>query len=267
MSYTLRQVKPLLTQPELELFQASRAGAIGEFTPKRLTSKIQRARALRDKYRDVYKRQTVQTRKGAPEARKAMGGENTRTQSKSEILDDVLKRFEAQHAKLQSKLEAAAAPARAPKSAKATSAATKAPAKSATKPAVKTPVKVAAKTSAKPTAKAPAKAASKATASKPAKKRVAAAPVTPEPVVPTLEQLVNDVRNAVAHKHDADGAPAAHHEPSDTTLPNAKFASAPTDIPALVQRMNLLKAEPINKSMHGSERSRTRAAQGKRDAR
>ena len=167
MSYTLRQVKPLLTQPELELFQASRAGAIGEFTPKRLTSKIQRARALRDKYRDVYKRQTVQTRKGAPEARKAMGGENTRTQTKSEILDDVLKRFEAQHAKL----------------------------------------------------------------------------------------------------HDADGAPAAHHEPSDTTLPNGKFASAPTDIPALAQRMDLLKAEPINKSMHGAERSRTRAAQGKRDAR
>ena len=33
MTYSLRQVQPLLTKPELELFQASRAGAIKELNP------------------------------------------------------------------------------------------------------------------------------------------------------------------------------------------------------------------------------------------
>ncbi|MDO9438763.1 hypothetical protein [Hydrogenophaga sp.] len=274
MSYTLRQVQPLLTKPELELFQASRAGAISEFSPKRLASKIQRARALRDKYRDVYQRQTVQTRKGAPPVRNAVGGENTRTQTKSEVMDEVLKRFEAQHDKLQRKLDAAASPARAPKAVKANKATasvtTKAAAKSALKPATKTATGAAKKSPTKTAATPPAKVAKKASAksaSKPAAKKPARKRAVPAPVVPTLEQLVNNVRNAVAHMHDADSAPTGHHEPSDTAPPHATLASAPTDMPAVAQRMNPLKALPVNKSMYGSERSRTRAAQGKRDAR
>lgn len=104
MSYTLRQVQPLLTKPELELFHASRAGALKELTARQLASKVTRARALRDKYRDTYRRQTVATRTGPAKDRQQMGGENNRTEIKADILADVLQRFEAQHEKLEARL-------------------------------------------------------------------------------------------------------------------------------------------------------------------
>jgi len=109
MTYSLRQVQPLLTKPELELFQASRAGAIKELNPRQLAAKLTRARALRDKYRDTYRRQTVATRTGPAKDRKQMGGENNRTEVKAEIMQEVLTRFEAQHAKAQAKLDKQAA--------------------------------------------------------------------------------------------------------------------------------------------------------------
>lgn len=115
MSYTLRQVQTLLTKPELELFQASRATAIKELTLYRLNGKVTRSRALRDKYRDVYQRQTVKTQTGKPQTRKHLGGENTRTQTKADVMDEVLKRFEAQRDKLQANLDStASAPVRKP---------------------------------------------------------------------------------------------------------------------------------------------------------
>ena len=40
MTYSLRQVQPLLTKPELELFQASRAGAIKELNPRQLAGLV-----------------------------------------------------------------------------------------------------------------------------------------------------------------------------------------------------------------------------------
>ena len=109
MTYSLRQVQPLLTKPELELFQASRAGAIKQLNPRQLAAKLTRARALRDKYRDTYRRQTVATRTGPAKDRKQMGGENNRTEVKAEIMQEVLTRFEAQHAKAQAKLDKQAA--------------------------------------------------------------------------------------------------------------------------------------------------------------
>lgn len=63
MSYTLRQVQTLLTKPELELFQASRATVIKDLTERQLSSKITRTRTLRAKYRDLFQRQTVKTQR------------------------------------------------------------------------------------------------------------------------------------------------------------------------------------------------------------
>ncbi|MDO5625324.1 MAG: hypothetical protein Q4G71_11605, partial [Pseudomonadota bacterium] len=105
MSYTLRQVQPLLNKAEMELFNASRAGAVKELNARQLTAKITRARALRDKYRDTYRRQTVSTRTGPAAERAHKGGENARTETKAEIMAEVLTRFEAQSAKLQARLE------------------------------------------------------------------------------------------------------------------------------------------------------------------
>ena len=47
MAYTLRQVLPLLTKQELELFEASRAAAVKELSARQLTAKITRARPPR----------------------------------------------------------------------------------------------------------------------------------------------------------------------------------------------------------------------------
>ena len=112
MSYTLRQVRPLLTQPELALFELSRVPAIKGLTVRQLDGKVTRTRALRDKYRDLYRRQTVQTRERPAGQRKATGGDNERTSVKADILAEVLERFEAQHAKLSAAPAKAATPAK-----------------------------------------------------------------------------------------------------------------------------------------------------------
>ncbi|WP_204366333.1 hypothetical protein, partial [Comamonas sp. B-9] len=101
MSYTLRQVQTLLTKPELELFQASRANAIKDLTERQLSSKITRSRTLRAKYRDLYQRQTVKTQKGSAAARRPAGNENNRTELKADVMQDLLGRFEERLAKLQ----------------------------------------------------------------------------------------------------------------------------------------------------------------------
>jgi len=102
VSYTKRQVQNLLTKPELELFQASRIGAIKAFNARQLVGKISRARALRDKYRDLYQRQTVRTATAPATPRKVTGTANLRTDVKADVMQEVLGRFEAQFEKVQS---------------------------------------------------------------------------------------------------------------------------------------------------------------------
>lgn len=57
-----RSAKPLLTAAELELFDHSRAEPIKALSAKQLAGKEKRTRALRDKYRDLYRRQSVAVR-------------------------------------------------------------------------------------------------------------------------------------------------------------------------------------------------------------
>lgn len=97
-TYTLRQVRPLLTSDELSLFQDSRRQSIGQLSVQQLRKAITRTRDLRDKYRDLYRRQTVETRSSRTSegktARAHQGGENARTRLKSDVLADVLERFQ-----------------------------------------------------------------------------------------------------------------------------------------------------------------------------
>ena len=271
MSYTLRQVQPLLTKPELELFQASRAGAVKEIALHRLTSKIQRARALRDKYRDVYRRQTVQTRTGAPKTRKPLGEENARTQTKSEIMDEVLKRFEAQQEKLQR--QSAAAPA-APLAQRATRAkpATRKTASTSRQKARQTRAaqkageeavqarSTATKTSARTSVtRAPAK--------KPTAKRSAVSVSALASGVKRLQNIVKAVRKAVAADAKTSSKKPVTKAKTGTPASDTALSSAPTDITPKAERVNPLKAKPVNKKIHASARSRTRATQARRDAR
>ena len=321
MTYSLRQVQPLLTKPELELFQASRAGAIKELNPRQLAAKLTRARALRDKYRDTYRRQTVATRTGPAKDRKQMGGENNRTEVKAEIMQEVLTRFEAQHAKAQAKLDKKAArktkTARAhnapgapttrtnPKAAQRSRRSTgnAAPGEGAqlamrgattTKPRQVARKKRAAEdlgyevvsargakstraggSSVRPAVKkAAAKKAEpkKTTAKKAPAKKIAAKKAITGAAKPA-EKLVKQVRKAVANKAataPTEGQPTARRairaQVGGTSSANAQGV-VPTNMPAKAQRLNPLKAEPINKKIHASARGRKKTFEGKRDAR
>ena len=112
MATSITQAKPLLTASELELFDHSRADPIKSLTAKQLAAKEKRTRNLRDKYRDLYRRQTVAQRGKAGGVRgKAMpptdrqDKANARTQRKADIMQEVLERFEARTALLEARAE------------------------------------------------------------------------------------------------------------------------------------------------------------------
>jgi len=104
MAYTITQVRPLLSTPELALFEHSRAEAVKALTAAQLRQKVTRARTLRDKYRDLYRRQTVQSRRERAGG-SAAGPDNQRTGQKAEIFAQALGRFESQLFKAESRTQ------------------------------------------------------------------------------------------------------------------------------------------------------------------
>jgi hypothetical protein len=86
----------LCTAAEFELVEASYPASAKQLSPARLRQKVQRARKLRDKYRDLAKRQRLEMRgkREASSRRPAQGHENT--DRKAELFQEVLDRFETQ---------------------------------------------------------------------------------------------------------------------------------------------------------------------------
>lgn len=107
MAYTLTQARKLLTAAELSVFDDSRASTIRKLTPARLRTKITRARALRDKFRDLHRRQAVATRSAPANRRSAMGGDNERTRQKADLFAEVLSRFEERMQRVEADATAA----------------------------------------------------------------------------------------------------------------------------------------------------------------
>ena len=104
MATSITQARPLLTADELALFEQSRAEPIKSLTLARLLGKVTKARTLRDKYRDLFRRQTVAVRSGpGTKGRSPVGADNERTQRKAEILQEVLGRYEARVELLEAK--------------------------------------------------------------------------------------------------------------------------------------------------------------------
>lgn len=306
MSYSLRQVQHLLTKPELELFQASRAPALAQLNPRQLTGKITRARSLRDKYRDTYRRQTVVTQTGPAGARKQMGGENNRTEVKAEIMAEVLQRFEAQHAKSEARQAKARRPAARAHNApgvpttktnpKAAQRSRRSDGTASAGGEADQPMRGATTTKQRQVQRRDRAAEDTGYAVVSARgaksSRAGASTVRPAVKTPTKKKatggsarnaitgaakpaakLVKQVRQAVKRQAGADAADAAQTprrairakvggSPSD----NAKGA-VPTNMPAVAQRYNPLKAEPVNKKIHASQRGRKKTFEATRDGR
>lgn len=91
--------KDLLSAEEMTLFTLSQdSAALAERTPKQLLDKISRTRALRDRARDMYRRQVGQTRAVTGSKRGFSGAANERTRQKGEVLHAVVERLTQAHA-------------------------------------------------------------------------------------------------------------------------------------------------------------------------
>jgi hypothetical protein len=94
MAYTRAQVRKLLNAGEIEIFESSRAEAVKELNALRLIVKVKRARTLRDKYRDLLKRQRLATRARTGSKAGNSGDANQRTREKAEVFTEILERLE-----------------------------------------------------------------------------------------------------------------------------------------------------------------------------
>jgi hypothetical protein len=105
MAFNRTHARPLCSDAEFALFASSLADKIGELTPAQLKSGIQRARRLRDKYRDLVKRQRLANRVRTGTKKGTRPDSNVRTASKAKLFDEALGRFEAQAARLAAAAE------------------------------------------------------------------------------------------------------------------------------------------------------------------
>ena len=247
MAYNFTQARALLTAAELELFDQSRAEPIKGLTPAGLAGKVKRARTLRDKYRDLYRRQTVAVRGEDVKGRT----DNERTQRKADLFQEVLERFEARTTLLQERGDRDAA--RKPQVAK--------PAAAGKKVAASASAKTAAPADQAPKAKTPAAQKGQQVQSSTAAAATVAdadasrsAPETAQPKKPGAAP----VRSAKAPSRKA---------PAAGSKAKAPPVNAPLDTVASAGRASPLKQEPGNIAKHAHQSSSARRTQGKRDGR
>jgi hypothetical protein len=165
MAYNRAQVLKICTAAEMEVFLSSLSDAIGTLTPAQLRSRVARARTLRDKNTDLFRRQVAATRAATGSKRGASGDANRRTEQKAQIFAEALARLEARQSTLETPpakragTRGASKPAKAAKATRTPAAPAK-PKKSVTKRIAAKAAKPAAKPAARSAAPKPAKAAS-----------------------------------------------------------------------------------------------------------
>ncbi len=170
MAYNRAQALKICSATEMDVFLSSLSDAVGKLTPVQLRSRIARARTLRDKNTDLFRRQVAATRAATGTKRGASGAANSRTEQKAQLFAEALARLEARQTAIDAKPVKAVASKAGSKATKATKAkaAPAAPAKpkksaakrvaaKAAKPAIKPAAKKAAPKSAKPVASKAAK--------------------------------------------------------------------------------------------------------------
>lgn len=276
MAYTLTQARPVLTAAELALFEQSRAEPIKHLTPAKLASAVKRTRTLRDKYRDLYRRQTVGVRTNTPSA--VTGVDNERTQRKADILQEVLERYEARVERVQ---ESGTSSTKAKSSSVSGKAATKAGADKSVKKAAakKTPgagkvAKGAAASADKTSPNTRAKTAKSSSTSKADKKTSTTKKDAVSAQINTLGGVMADGNvKGVAARSKAGKAPSrsskapSRRAPTSNNKASAPDINAPLDTLPGSKRSSPLKNDPTSIAVQAHQSSRGRRAQGKRDSR
>ncbi len=137
MKVNLRSARALCTANELDLVMASGGEGIRALSEARLKQKVVRARTLRDKYRDLLRRQRLAARR--PGAKPARDDANARTAAKADLFEQTLARFVDRLAQVQAAAKKAVVKKPAAKKAAKRAAAPK-PQRSRKAPAPSTPL-------------------------------------------------------------------------------------------------------------------------------
>lgn len=284
------QARSLLTDPEMVLFGESRNPMLRSLTDRELTRRIDRARKLRDKSRDLLQRQRLSSRERTGNKGGKSGVANERTARKAEVLDDVLQRFEDRLQQLErsdqpgASRKASTAAARKGTEAGSTAKAKKKPqrgvaakttAGAAKKPAAATkkPTGAAGKSSA--AAKKASGAAKKSggaairktgdgasvTAKKSAKKSAAPASGRARKYAVTADQALASTRELLQAKQQRQKRPRGYPGNGDAVQSGSDYQSAEAKAKALELHAGEARMEPI----HGSISTRDRKNQAKRD--
>ncbi len=239
MTTSITQAKPLLTAAELELFDQSRAGPIKAFSAKQLAGKEKRTRTLRDKYRDLYRRQSVAAREKNTGVG-ATGHANARTQRKAEIMQEMLDRFEMRSTQLEAR------EAREAGRAEATGKKGKGPAR---------------------------KVAAPATSANPGKTKTGQIQA-PEQLLSAVSKLDLAEEDSAETGHFTGKDPTVRSSkapspraPTFGGKAHAPEVNAPLDMVAAAKRVNPVKNAPGNQAIQGHVSSSVRRSQGKRDSR
>ncbi len=109
MAYNRNHAKTLCNKTEYQFFESSLRGNIDKLPRKSVQDGIKRARTLRDKYRDLHKRQRLATRDRTGTKKGVKPATNERTEQKAKLFAEVLERFEAQLKALKEAEKAVAA--------------------------------------------------------------------------------------------------------------------------------------------------------------
>ena len=243
MPFNRNHVRSFLAKTEIGLFESSLGADLKALSAAEVQRRIDRTRKLRDKYRDLLRRQKLATRARTGSKRGLSGVANERTAKKAKAFEETLARFEAQAKHLAAAAEKAAK--------KAAAKAKKSPAKA--KPAA----------GKKKAAKAGTKASTKAAAKTAAKKRAPKKQPVPAAVV---------LRGALEKKRDAKVLALAKRPTRSAKAPARSPAAATGGVSATPPDVRAAAvASRINQSgmarIQGHTGTQVRNAQAKRDQR
>jgi len=138
MSYNIAKIRKLCTASEMKIVEKSVPSEIKMLSPEELQKKIKLTRNLRDKQRDLYRRQTIASRQSPTGARPKSAERNARTKEKKILFEEVLKNFQERLALVKS-AKKSKSPATAKKTPAKKAAAKKVPRKNPLKPAKQKP--------------------------------------------------------------------------------------------------------------------------------
>lgn len=105
MAISRKTAKPLCTQAEYALAEESFPPAIRTFELKEIRQRITRTRRLRDKYSDLYRKQSREILGKAAPTRRRMPTGNEATQIKRDFFAETLQRFEDRLGVMERKAE------------------------------------------------------------------------------------------------------------------------------------------------------------------